>query len=92
MHADGSTVLVRQALDSSIVSNAHRINRGLQPVMDTDRGDKNDFYVWEVDSSGDGPGVEELVMHMVCDRIPQKFGLDPMKDVQVRETPLPPPR
>jgi exodeoxyribonuclease V alpha subunit len=59
------TEVFRQAADSSIVTNAHRINRGQQPLMDAAKGDKNDFFVWRIDGAGDGPSVEDHVLHMV---------------------------
>jgi exodeoxyribonuclease V alpha subunit len=68
----------RQAARSRIVTNAHRINRGQMP--DLGRDPAGDFHF--VECSGPEDGVPKLLA-VVRDRIPARFGLDPVKDVQV---------
>ncbi|GAA0527461.1 SF1B family DNA helicase RecD2 [Saccharopolyspora thermophila] len=66
----------RQAAESGVVSNAHRINAGHYPLT---RG-LSDFFLFSVD---DADETAELLVDVVCRRIPRKFGLDPRTDVQV---------
>ncbi len=78
------TQIFRQAQQSGIVVNAHRINRGQSPQL-TGFGD---FYWFGCDPSEDSglQAAEEtakLVVDIVARRIPAKFGLDPVRDVQV---------
>jgi exodeoxyribonuclease V alpha subunit len=74
------THIFRQALESSIVVNAHRINAGKFPVAGDRQPPHNDFYWVEKDNPA---GVRDLVVRMVCERIPEIYGLDPGRDVQV---------
>jgi exodeoxyribonuclease V alpha subunit len=60
-----------------IVTNAHRINKGLMPVFN--KGD-TDFYLFTQD---DPDKAADLVVEIVQTRIPRKFGYDPMRDIQV---------
>jgi exodeoxyribonuclease V alpha subunit len=73
------TEVFRQAAESRIVVNAHRINRGLRPEPPR-RGEESDFYLVEIDDPEDG--VAKLI-EMVRRRIPRRFGLDPLRDIQV---------
>ena len=78
------TQIFRQAQQSGIVVNAHRINHG-QPPQLTGFGD---FYWFGCDPSEDSglhPAEEtaKLVVDIVAHRIPAKFGLDPVRDIQV---------
>jgi exodeoxyribonuclease V alpha subunit len=69
----------RQAAESRIVVNAHRINTGQMP--ETPRtGDASDFYVLEIAEPEEG--LTKLI-EVVSQRIPRRFGLDPIRDVQV---------
>ena len=72
------TEVFRQAAGSRIVTNAHRINRGKMPDLKPQEG--SDFYF--VEAADPETGVEKLLA-MVRDRIPRRFGLDPVRDVQV---------
>jgi exodeoxyribonuclease V alpha subunit len=72
------TEVFRQAAQSRIVVNAHRINRGLMPELERDP--ESDFHFVECQDAGDGV---EKVLRLVTERIPQRFGLDPVRDVQV---------
>jgi exodeoxyribonuclease V alpha subunit len=70
------TRIFRQAQESGVVTNAHRINSGLHPVT---QGLPDFFFFAEEDSEEAG----RLTVDVVARRIPQKFGLDPRRDVQV---------
>lgn len=73
------TEVFRQAASSRIIVNAHRINRGEMP--ETPRaGDDSDYFFVEIASPEDGVAK---ILEIVRDRIPKRFGLDPLKDVQV---------
>ena len=61
-----------------IIDNAHRINHGTMPDL-TPAAD-GDFYF--VDAADPEDGVRKL-LSIVRDRIPQRFGLDPVRDIQV---------
>jgi exodeoxyribonuclease V alpha subunit len=78
------TQIFRQAQQSGIVVNAHRINHGQHPQLT----DFRDFYWFGCDPAEDSglhPAEEtaKLVADIVVRRIPAKFGLDPVRDVQV---------
>ncbi len=73
------TEVFRQAAESRIVVNAHRINRGQMPEP-LQKGEESDFYFVEIRDPEEG--VAKLV-EMVRERIPRRFGLDPLRDIQV---------
>ena len=73
------TEVFRQAAESRIVVNAHRINRGEMPEWPRP-GSESDFYFVECKDPEDGAAK---VVEIVRKRIPQRFGLDPIRDVQV---------
>jgi len=78
------TQIFRQAQQSGIVVNAHRINGGQPPALTGFR----DFYWFGCDPSEDSglhPAEEtaKLVVDIIARRLPAKFGLDPVRDVQV---------
>jgi len=70
------TQIFRQAQQSGIVINAHRINDGGQPALTG----YPDFFWFSCDDTEQTAG---LVVDIVARRIPAKFGLDPRRDVQV---------
>ena len=72
------TEIFRQAQESSIVVNAHRINRGLLPK----HGKRllEDFYLLEQE---DPEEVLRIIMELIQERIPKRFGFDPLNDIQV---------
>ncbi len=70
-------LIFRQAQDSLIVSNAHRINKGLLPTFSKTA---TDFFLFVQD---DPDQAAELVVDIVRNRIPRKFGYRPMEDIQV---------
>jgi exodeoxyribonuclease V alpha subunit len=78
------TQIFRQAQQSGIVVNAHRINHRQPPQLTGFR----DFYWFGCDPAEDSdlhPAEEtaKLVVEIVARRIPTKFGLHPVRDVQV---------
>ena len=74
------TEIFRQAAASRIVQNAHRVNRGLMPVLDRADERLSDFYAIKARGPEDGA---RLVLELVTERIPERFGVDPVADIQV---------
>ena len=72
------TEVFRQAAQSRIITNAHRINQGLMP--DLAAAEADDFYF--VDAAEPEDAVRKLLA-IVQERIPKRFGLDPIRDIQV---------
>ncbi len=70
-------VIFRQAQDSLIVTNAHRINQGWLPR--TPRS-AQDFFLF---LQSDPDKAAALLVDVVKNRIPRKFNLDPSRDIQV---------
>ena len=73
------TEIFRQAALSQIITNAHRILRGEMPESSTD-ADTGDFYFIE---TSDPEVIAERVQKVVEERIPKRFQLDPLRDIQV---------
>ena len=69
----------RQAAGSRIITNAHRINHGRLPEPYTG-SELTDFYFIERNEPAD---ITSTVLEVVRNRIPTRFGLDPIRDVQV---------
>jgi exodeoxyribonuclease V alpha subunit len=74
------TEVFRQAATSAIIVNAHRINQGLLPQRPAARHILSDFYLIEVEAPED---IAHKVLTIVGERIPARFGLDPIADIQV---------
>jgi len=74
------TEVFRQAQESMIVVNAHRVNRGEFPVAKPPEGKKSDFYFVERD---DPEKALEVVKELCARRLPRTFRLDPFDDIQV---------
>ena len=72
------TEIFRQAGASQIVVNAHRVNQGRLPHAGGDEG--SDFFFIEREEP---EIVLETIKSLVSHRIPQRFGLDPFREVQV---------
>ncbi|GAA2615148.1 SF1B family DNA helicase RecD2 [Streptomyces axinellae] len=68
--------IFRQAQQSGVVTNAHRINSGAQPLT---QGLSDFFFFVEDDTEAAGL----LAVDVAARRLPAKFGLDPRRDVQV---------
>jgi exodeoxyribonuclease V alpha subunit len=69
--------IFRQAAGSHIITNAHRVNHGQVPVFDREA---RDFFLFQEDEAE--PAAQRVV-EVVRERIPRRFGLDPLVDVQV---------
>ncbi len=74
------TEIFRQAASSRIIVNAHRINRGLMPERPTGQDSESDFYLIPCDTPA---LIHERLITVVTERIPRRFGLDPINDIQV---------
>ncbi|HEX3555813.1 MAG TPA: ATP-dependent RecD-like DNA helicase [Thermoanaerobaculia bacterium] len=73
------TEIFRQAERSLIVVNAHRVNQGMMPILESVDSDGDFFFI-------ERPQPEELVetlAQLVSRRIPAKFGLNPVEQIQV---------
>jgi len=71
--------IFRQAKESQIIVNAHKINEGIIPWSDPDLP-KNDFYFIQQEEP---EKVLSLIIRLVKERIPERFGFDSVKDIQV---------
>ena len=74
--------IFRQAGQSRIVVNAHRINQGMFPLLPSvDPSEPvSDFYFIEQE---DPEKVVEIILELTKDRIPRRFNIDPVDDIQV---------
>lgn len=68
----------RQAAESRVIVNAHRINRGQMPLLAATEG--SDFYF--IDAADPEEATRKLLA-VVKERIPARFGLNPIRDIQV---------
>jgi exodeoxyribonuclease V alpha subunit len=73
------TEVFRQAAQSRIITSAHRINQGLIPDLNPP-GPDSDFYFVQADDPETAVG---RIIELVKTRIPKRFGLDPIRDIQV---------
>ena len=75
--------IFRQASQSLIIVNAHRINNGLLPDLHTAESPgptAEDFFFIQQE---DPQRVVEIILELTQSRIPHRFGLDPVNDIQV---------
>lgn len=74
--------IFRQAQTSQIVVNAHRINQGRAPSVTAGQAadPRNDFYFIDQE---DPDQVLDIIVELCKNRIPQRFGFDPVDDIQV---------
>lgn len=68
----------RQAMQSRIVTNAHRVVNGEMPQLDNSAD--SDFFLLKENSRYNAP---RKILELVTDRLPMTYGLDPMSDIQV---------
>lgn len=69
--------IFRQEEGSSIIENAHRINRGLMPACN----EKNsDFFFMKKSTNKE---INDLIVELYTERLPLKYAIDPIKDIQV---------
>jgi exodeoxyribonuclease V alpha subunit len=76
------TEIFRQAQESRIIMNAHAINNGVSPNLNraVTYDENNDFYFIEQE---DPQRVVSMIKELVTERIPKRFNLDPLQDIQV---------
>jgi exodeoxyribonuclease V alpha subunit len=73
------TEVFRQAAQSRIITSAHRINQGSIPDLSASGADSDFYFV-----PADGPETAvSTINELVKTRIPKRFGLDPIRDIQV---------
>ncbi|MER2624171.1 MAG: ATP-dependent RecD-like DNA helicase [Accumulibacter sp.] len=73
------TEVFRQAAASRIVRTAHQINRGMVPSL-PEKGEASDFYFIAAEEPEE---IAQTVVDLVQTRLPRKFDLDPVQDIQV---------
>ena len=78
----GLDKIFRQAQTSQIIVNAHKINEGIVPFLNPSDSNRpsNDFYFIEQE---DPEKVLDIVLELNQHRIPQRFGFDPIDEIQV---------
>lgn len=80
------TEVQRQAAVSKIISNAHRINSGIMPVLERQENEFHDFYFIE---EGEPQIIKAKLLELVCNVIPEHFKnedgrpYNPLLEVQV---------
>jgi exodeoxyribonuclease V alpha subunit len=72
--------IFRQARESLIIVNAHKINQGLMPTLKPSGHKLADFYFIEQEEPEKILGI---ILELVKERIPSRFGFDPVDDIQV---------
>jgi exodeoxyribonuclease V alpha subunit len=78
VHTVRLTQVQRQADNSNIIYNAHRLNRGLMPLVDPEREQDFEFIV-----ENDPRRIPARIEDLACREFPQNYGFDPMRDIQV---------
>jgi len=75
------TEIFRQAQESMIVVNAHKVNQGQFPVLkEIDKSEKTDFqFIPEEDPEK----ILQNILDLCSERIPRQFGFHPLKEIQV---------
>jgi exodeoxyribonuclease V alpha subunit len=73
------TEIFRQAQQSQIVMNAHLVREGKFPRLRTDPEGPQDFYFIEKEEPEE---VLEIILKLSTNRIPARFGFDPIEDIQ----------
>jgi exodeoxyribonuclease V alpha subunit len=72
--------IFRQAKESLIIVNAHKINNGIIPSFKPSEQKLDDFYFIEQENPEE---VLKIILELTKERIPKKFGFDPVNDIQV---------
>lgn len=73
------TEIFRQASNSQIIVNAHRINQGQFPIQNT-AAELTDFYFIQANTPEE---IQEKLLQVITEKIPKRFHFDPKHDVQV---------
>jgi exodeoxyribonuclease V alpha subunit len=75
------TEVFRQAAQSAIITNSHRVNRGSMPLWPkAGAPEASDFYFVEAEEPEKGV---QLILRLLREKIPGRFKLDPVDDIQV---------
>ena len=74
------TEIFRQAAESRIITNAHKVNSGYMPDLEVPKDSKTDFYFVEAHDPED---AVTKIIEIVKNRLPNRFSFDPIQDVQV---------
>ena len=75
------TEIFRQAQESMIVVNAHRVNQGEFPILkEIDRKESSDFFFVEEE---DPEKILNKIVTLCSEKIPKRFGFHPVRDIQV---------
>ena len=70
--------IFRQAEQSRIITNSHLINRGMMPDLSNNK-DGDFFFIEQEDSRQ----IPDLLLDLVGNRLPAKYGFDPFTDIQI---------
>ncbi len=73
------TKIFRQGDGSGIIRSAHAVNGGMLPELNRNAG-LRDFYWIEKDDPAE---AADVLLRMISERIPARFGLDPLRDIQL---------
>ena len=73
------TEIFRQASQSRIITAAYAINHGQMPKLSTSE-ELTDFYFVEAEEP---EAIQDMLVRLVKERIPARFGFDPKSDIQV---------
>ncbi len=71
--------IFRQSATSDIITNAHNVNKGILPNLGSHK-ENSDFYFIEAQTGDD---IINKIITITCERIPKKFNLDPVNDIQL---------
>jgi exodeoxyribonuclease V alpha subunit len=71
--------IFRQAKASRIIVNAHKINNGILPSFKNEESNSDFYFI----NQKDPQKVLEIILDLAKTRIPRRFGLDPVDDIQV---------
>ena len=74
------TEIFRQAAQSKIITNAHKVNSGYIPNLEVVKGEETDFYFVEAHDPED---AVIKIIEIVKNRLPKRFGFNAIHDVQV---------
>jgi exodeoxyribonuclease V alpha subunit len=73
------TEVFRQAAESKIITTAHAINAGRMPDLTPPDGEADFYFV----PAADPDQAVSRIVELVSKRIPNRFGFDPIRDIQV---------
>ena len=74
------TEIFRQAAESRIITTAHQINAGELPDLQPPEHGETDFFFFERE---DPEHIAAMLGELASERIPKKWGFDPVRDIQI---------